>query len=85
MAAMPIIADTDVEPTKYVLDERFARPVPPLAEHSRGRTMKRFVLTSEGLRKFVSDNTKTTKQTREFLHSLGCTWDKDGKIAVHPI
>ena len=85
MSAMPIIADTDVEPAKYVLDERFARPVPPLAERSRRRTAKRFVLTSEGLGKFVSDNTKTTEQTIEFLHSLGCTWDKDGKVAVHPI
>lgn len=85
MSAMPIMVNTDIEPAKYVLDERFARPVPPLAERARRRTSKPFVLTSEGLCKFIKDNTKTPDQTIEFLHDLGCTWDKDGKVTVHPI
>ena len=85
MSAMPIMIDEVAVPAKSVIDERFARPVPPLAERTKRRVAKPFVLTSEGLCKFIRDNTKTPDQTIVFLHDLGCTWDKDGKVTVHPI
>ena len=68
----------------YILDEKFSRPVRPLAKRSR-RTSKPFVLTSEGLRKYIEDHTKTLDATLEFLHRHGCIWDKDGNVSVQPL
>lgn len=87
MPAMSLIsADAAAQPARYVIDERFARPVLPLAERGKGRKAKKpFVLTSEALCNFIRENTKTPKDTLEFLHDIGCTWDKDGRVTVHPI
>jgi len=85
MSAMPIMIDEVAAPAKSVIADHFAHPVPPLAERTKRRVIKPFVLTSEGLCKFIRDNTKTPDQTIVFLHDLGCTWDKNGKVTVHPI
>ena len=74
-----------VKPVKIPQDERFSRPVPPLVERFPPRKTQSFVLTGNGIRKFIKDRTKTPEETLEFLHDLGCTWDKDGRITVHPI
>lgn len=69
-----------------LISKRYSRPVKPLIERSHRRTVKQpFVLTSEGICKFIRDNTKTTEETLKFLHTLGCTWDENGKVTVHPI
>lgn len=85
MSAMPIMTDEVADAAAPVIDERFANPLPPLAERTKRRAAKPFVLTSKGLCQFIKDNTKTPDQTFIFLHQLGCTWDKNGKVTVHPI
>ena len=69
-----------------LISERYSRPVKPLTERSRLHKDKQsFALTSEGICKFIRDNTKTTEETLKFLHTLGCTWDENGNLTVHPI
>lgn len=62
------------------INERYARPVKSIR-----RTTKPFVLTSEGICGFIKSRTKTLEDSIKFLHKAGCTWDKDGKVTVHPI
>ena len=85
MSAMPIMIEEVEAPEKPVVNRCLTNPMPPLADRTKRRVAKPFVLTSEGLCKFIRDNTKTPNQTIGFLHNLGCTWDKDGKVTVHPI
>ena len=69
----------------YTLDEKFSRPVRPLAKRSRRRAPAHCVLTSEGLCKYIEDHTTTPEAALEFLHRHGCIWDKDGNVSVQPL
>ena len=62
-----------------------ARPGSPSAEWSWRHPAKPFILTSEGLCKFIEDHTRTPQATIKFLRRLGCSWDKDGNVSVQPL